>query len=824
MNYSFEDIVNITEAQLLQLANHDGINQLLYDSRKLNFPNSTIFFALNGAHRNGTSFILSLYSKGVRHFVVENTIDKSIVEECIEANFYGVENVLIAMQKLVAHHRQQFHIPVVAITGSNGKTIVKEWLFQLLHDRENIVRSPKSYNSQIGVPMSVWQINKNHTLGIFEAGISTINEMEILETIVRPTIGILTHIGQAHAEGFSSLQQKIQEKLSLFHQATLLVFSGDDNLVLTEVKKFSALHPNLHLCITGSTSNSDIQVIEVVKKNQSTSIVLHHHEKTEEITIPFQDDASIENAVLCYGLIKSIFPAIDAVALGWNALKKVEMRLEIKPGMHQTVLINDSYSNDWDSLLIALDFLNQQAVNLKKSVILSDMPEDGGNASQLYGNIANILNEKNVTKIIGIGPEMIKQSHQFKDVESAHFYNSTNEFINSNAIKDWHQEAILLKGARTFGFEAINEKLEFKRHDTILEINLLALRQNLRTYRNMLQPGVKMMAMVKAFSYGSGSVEIANLLSREGVDYLAVAYTDEGVELRRAGISLPIMVMNVNVNDWSAMLEYQLEPEIFQIEQWNHLNNFLENQGIEYFPVHIKLDTGMHRLGFMQKELPALIEAIKRTKQIRIATIFTHLAASEDANHDEYTKKQFALFEDMSTQIEQQLTYKVIKHLANTSAIKRHPFLQSDMVRLGIGLYGVDANVNLEQVSTLKTSISQIKIIPAGETVGYGRKGELLKDTKVATVKIGYADGYPRSLSNGAGYMSLHGKMVPVIGNVCMDMTMLDITDVDAKIGDEVIVFGLQLPIQQLSKWANTIPYEIMTGINQRVKRIYFEE
>ena len=524
------------------------------------------------------------------------------------------------------------------------------------------------------------------------------------------------------------------------------------------------------------------------------------------------------------GFIKAQYPNSKIESFDWSGLSPVEMRLELKQGIQRSLLINDSYSNDWDSLIIALDFLNQQTSKMSKTLIISDFPEFGGDAKSFYKKIASILLEKGVDKIIGIGPEWMKQTSIFQSFKNAIFFSSTSDFLMAFDGMSWNEEAILIKGARTFEFERIQAKLEQKRHDTVLEIDLSALRLNLRTYRDMLNSGTKVMAMVKAFSYGSGSVEVAQLLARESVDYLAVAFTDEGVDLRRAGISLPIMVMNADRDDWSTLLEHQLEPEIFQIEQWQDLEQFLERQGIDFFPVHIKLDTGMHRLGFQEKDLPSLLNAIKSSKYIRIASIFTHLAASEDASQDDFTMQQKASFFSMSAQIESLVSYPIIKHLSNTSAIKRHADLQSDMVRLGIGLYGVDANVQLQNVSTLKTTISQIKHLEAGDTVGYGRKGKLDSDSVIATVRIGYADGYPRNLGNGRGKMWLNGNLVPVIGNVCMDMTMLNITGIDAKEGDEIIVFGKELSVKQLAEWADTIPYEILTGINQRVKRIYFEE
>jgi alanine racemase len=822
--YTPDDIIRITEAKLLRNTALTPVDQFLYDSRRLNFPETTLFFALSGPHRKGIAFIDYLFQKGVRHFMVQQDADESLEMQYQDANFYRVRSVIVAFQRLAAAHRNHFNIPIVGITGSNGKTIIKEWLFHLLHKKEHIVRSPRSYNSQIGVPISVSRISDEDTLGIFEAGISKSGEMESLEKIIRPDIGILTHIGNAHAEGFSDIREKIKEKLKLFSHAKLIILSGDDLMVMDEAKKLILENATLRLFVTGSDSNSDLQITQLQKSDSKTTI--HYKANGEEgaIEISLTDEASISNVILCMGFIKAQYPNSKIESFDWSGLSPVEMRLELKQGIQRSLLINDSYSNDWDSLIIALDFLNQQTSKMSKTLIISDFPEVGGDAKSFYKKIANILLEKGVDKIIGIGPEWMKQASIFQSFNNAIFFSSTSDFLMAFDGMFWNEEAILIKGARTFEFERIQAKLEQKRHDTVLEIDLSALRLNLRTYRDMLNSGTKVMAMVKAFSYGSGSVEVAQLLARESVDYLAVAFTDEGVDLRRAGITLPIMVMNADRDDWSTLLEHQLEPEIFQIEQWQNLEQFLERQGIDFFPVHIKLDTGMHRLGFQEKDLPSLLNAIKSSNYIRIASIFTHLAASEDASQDDFTMQQKASFFSMSAQIESLVSYPIIKHLSNTSAIKRHTDLQSDMVRLGIGLYGVDANVQLQNVSTLKTTISQIKHLEAGDTVGYGRKGKLDSKAVIATVRIGYADGYPRNLGNGRGKMWLKGNLVPVIGNVCMDMTMLNITGIDTKEGDEIIVFGKELSVKQLADWADTIPYEILTGINQRVKRIYFEE
>ncbi|MEO6541123.1 MAG: bifunctional UDP-N-acetylmuramoyl-tripeptide:D-alanyl-D-alanine ligase/alanine racemase [Ferruginibacter sp.] len=807
------------------------IEHIVLDSRKLLFPATSVFFALSGTRRNGSLFIEELYQKGVNCFVVDEHFSESDMLKFPHAAFLQVTDVLQALHLLTSFHRQQFTFPVIGITGSNGKTIVKEWLYQLLQGDHHIVRSPKSYNSQIGVPLSVWQMNAGHTLGIFEAGISQPDEMQKLAKIIAPTIGVFTTIGEAHGEGFLNIRQKINEKLKLFVNSEVLIYCADDpdmNEAVNTFKNNVRSGDDFELFSWSKKESATLQIIDVETSQQQTAISAQWKGDAINFTIPFTDVASIENAITCCCVLLYLGIRANTVAERMQELRPVEMRLELKKGMNNCSVINDSYSADINSLAIALDFLQQQQQHARRTLILSDILQSGKSSGELYADVAAILEQKNINRFIGIGPEISKQKNAFKNIEETVFFSSTAEFRQQFHSQHFYNETILLKGARFFEFEQISHLLEEKIHQTVLEINLNAITHNLNTYQQLLNPGVKIMAMVKAFSYGSGSFEIANLLQFHHIDYLAVAYADEGVELRRAGITLPVMVMNAEEITYDVLVQYNLEPELFSFGILSSFENYLKQGGITNYPVHIKLDTGMRRLGFEQKDIEALCSRLQNSTAFKIQSVFSHLAASDSALHDAFTAAQAEAFLKGCEQLRQVINYPFIRHIANTSAIHRHKDLQFDMVRLGIGLYGVDASPAIQQqlknVTTLKTTISQIKKIKAGESIGYSRKGVATKDSVIATVRIGYADGYPRLLSNGIGKMWVNGKAVPVIGNVCMDMTMLDITGVDVNEGDEVIVFGAGMPVNELAVMAQSIPYEILTGISQRVKRVYFEE
>lgn len=827
--YSITQISSIINATLSGKDDGLMIEHILLDSRKLLFAGQSVFFALDGKRWQSSLFIDDLYKQGVRCFVVDENFSNKKINEYAGAAFLQVQDVLHALQLLTAWHRKQYSMPVIGITGSNGKTIVKEWLYQLLQYDYNIIRSPKSYNSQIGVPLSVWQINNHYNLAIFEAGISLPGEMEKLEKIIAPGIGIITNIGDAHSEGFTSLSQKIQEKLKLFVHSKLLIYGSINTKLdkeVVEFKKNSAT--GLKLFTWGNRQTDTLQVLKTGTSSNQSTIQANYKDQVFEFTIPFTDAASVENALTCCCLLLDMGISTKDIAGRMLQLRPVEMRLQLKQGINNCSVINDSYSADINSLTIALNFLQHQQQHNKRTVILSDILQSGKKSQALYAEVAAMLEQKNINRFIGIGPHISEQQQAFKNIKETSFFISTSEFKQQFRNQQFSNETILLKGARVFEFEQISYLLEKKRHQTVLEVNLNAITHNLNTYKQMLAPGVKLMAMVKAFSYGSGSFEIANLLQFNRVDYLAVAYTDEGVELRKAGISLPLMVMNTEEITFDALVENNLEPELFSFGIMKNFAAYLINAGITNYPVHIKLDTGMHRLGFTQHDIDALCELLKDSPVFKIQSVFSHLAASDSVLHDGFTAAQAASFTGSCNKIKTAIGYNFIRHIANTSAIHRHPHLQFDMVRLGIGLYGADAvqaiQQQLKNVTTLKTTISQIKKIKKGESVGYNRNAVADKDSVIATVNIGYADGYPRILGNGNGKMWLNGKRVPVIGNVCMDMTMLDITEATAKEADEVIVFGEELPVAELAAMAQTIPYEILTGISQRVKRVYFEE
>ena len=827
MIYSIQHIAGIINSKTA-VQSDASIEHLVIDSRTVLFPADSLFFALKGPRRNGHSFINELYQKGVRNFVVSEKIE----EEYDGAIFLQVADTLQALQLLAAWHRKQFSIPVIGITGSNGKTIVKEWLNQLLESNYRIIRSPKSYNSQIGVPLSVWPLNKSHELGIFEAGISQSGEMDKLQRIIQPTIGIFTNIGEAHSENFMSIRQKVNEKLRLFTDVDALIYCKD--------------YPEIHESIAGlwqqlnkgrskpfvlvnwsTVSEASLQILTIYKEDGNTQISANWRGQQQQITIPLTDNASIENAINCWCLLLHLGFSPRVIAKKMEQLESVAMRLELKNGINHCSIINDSYSADISSLKIALDFLQQQRQHAKHTLILSDILQSGKSEKELYQEVAQSLQQRGVDRLIGIGERISQHQSQFKRIEKLEtfFYPSVDAFKKDFQHLSFKDETILLKGARIFEFEQIDKLLEQKVHQTVMEVNLSALLNNLKQYQQQLSTGTKLMVMVKAFAYGSGSFEIASVLQYHKADYLAVAYADEGVELRKAGITLPIMIMNPDESAFDVLLQYNLEPELFSVTILHAFESYLKKQAIQQYPVHIELETGMNRLGFAETELPVLLEVLK-TNVFKIQSVFSHLVASEDPLQDEFTKQQATLFLRMSQQVQEVLSYPVLKHIANTSGISRHPSLQMDMVRLGIGLYGIDNDrKNLTEVSTLRSTVAQIKHLKAGETVSYGRRGLVKRDSVIATVRIGYADGYPRSLSSGAGKIWVNGKLAPIVGSICMDMTMIDVTDIPGvKEGDDVIVFGNELPVTQVAQWAQTIPYEILTGVSQRVKRVYFEE
>ncbi|WP_442794940.1 bifunctional UDP-N-acetylmuramoyl-tripeptide:D-alanyl-D-alanine ligase/alanine racemase [Pelobium manganitolerans] len=796
-------------------APNQEIQHLLTDSRKITDAKSSVFFALKGS-RDAHQYIPALYQAGVRTFIISDLSFN--VTDFSEGNFIWVADTTLAMQEIAKAHRCKFAYPVIAVTGSNGKTIVKEWLYQLLAPDYDIVRSPKSYNSQIGVPLSVWQMSDDYNLAIFEAGISSGNEMQHLAAIIKPDIGVLTNIGAAHDEGFASRDEKLHEKLKLFKDARLVVINQQFK---------DALEPSKNT-FTWSLNDetADLYVVKITHKISFTSI--HAKYKNEEISvnIPFSSLASIENAVICWAVLLSQNVAQVQIEKRMQKLLQVKMRLELKTGINQSAIIDDSYNSDFSSLDIALDFLNQQNQYPTKTLILSDIHQSGKANDELYRDVAMLLTNKGVDRFIGIGADLKRFSSVFP-VHSV-FYNSTDQFIENFRSSDFKNETILLKGSRDFGFERISKMLTQKVHETVMEINLNAILANLKHYKAKLRPGVKLMAMVKAFAYGSGSDEIANLLQHHRVDYLAVAYADEGVALRQAGIKVPIMVLSPEVSSFESIVEHNLEPELYSPRILDAFVDFLNSKNAQFYPIHIKVDTGMHRLGFDFKDINALIVKLKTNTSVLVKSVFSHLVASDNDAHNSFTLKQISDFELFVNRLQSNLDYTFLRHILNTSGISRWPQAQFEMVRLGIGLYGIESieteKALLEPVVSLKTTISQIKELEKGETVGYSRKGVMQHKGKTATVKIGYADGYPRALGNGVGKMLVNGVLAPTIGNICMDMTMLDISGIETSEGDDVIVFGEGFSVYELAEQLDTIPYEVITNISQRVKRVYYYE
>ncbi|PJE39537.1 MAG: bifunctional UDP-N-acetylmuramoyl-tripeptide:D-alanyl-D-alanine ligase/alanine racemase [Flavobacterium sp.] len=814
MTLTLRNIIPILKAHWVGENDVAVIDSISIDSRSLQNGENTMFFAISGPNNDGHTYINELIDKGVRHFVV------TYIPETVtgKANFLVVENTLDALQKFAAYYRSLFDFPIIGITGSNGKTIIKEWLNFLLSPDYNIIRSPKSYNSQVGVPLSILGIKEKHNLGIFEAGISTMHEMEKLQKIIRPTIGILSNIGSAHDEGFSSVADKIKEKLKLFTSVNVLILNKNKTIqafVNPKIKTFSWCSDN---------KSADVYI---TKKNLGdlTELQVTYKEDMFPILIPFQDQASIENAIHCMMVMLYFGYNPKIIQTRMAQLYPVEMRLKVKNGIYNCTLIDDSYSSDFQSLKIALDFLEHQKQHKKKTIILSDIFQSGLNNDELYSQVSQLIISNKINRVIGIGETISQYKNKF--INGTTFKNVA-EFMNAFDRLNFENETILIKGARDFHFEQIVSMLEEKTHETVLEINLNAISHNLNFFKSKLAPKTKLMVMVKAFGYGNGGFEIAKLLEHHKVDYLGVAFADEGISLKSAGINVPIMVMNPESTSFSAIIQHQLEPEIYSIKGLKAFLKIAEQKKLKHFPIHLKIDTGMHRLGFEEEHLSELIAILKGNETVQIKSILSHLATSDDLKQDAFAQSQIALFEQLSTQLISELKIKPIRHILNTSGISNYPDAQYDMVRLGIGLYGISNDEEeqkfLENVGTLKSVISQIRTIEAGESVGYGRRFMADKTTKIATIPIGYADGIRRSWGNEVGYVVINGKEAKIVGSVCMDMLMVNVTEIDCKEGQSVIIFGENPNVNLMAKALNTIPYEILTGISQRVKRVFFRE
>lgn len=800
----------------------NNIRILLTDSRSLSEPAVSVFFALCTAHDDGHRYILDLYEKGVRYFVVQHDFEG--MDRMPLAHCFRVEDTLDALQQVAAEHRCLFDLPVVGITGSNGKTIVKEWLYQLLHDRFAIVRSPRSYNSQTGVPLSVWQLSRQTQLGIFEAGISLPGEMEKLAAIIRPTVGIFTTLGEAHQENFFSQEEKCLEKLALFDSAEKIIYNEDRALVKYCMEKKGFLPKTF----SWSARNEEADLfIRLIQKNiEYTLIEYRGPRKDGALRIPFTDDASIDNAIHCLALLLFLTPEWDDFAPRFEKLDPVAMRLDVSKGVAGNILINDAYNSDINSLSIALDFMARRSGenHLKQVLILSDILQSGMVPAAFYRKVAELVHQKQVRHMIGVGPNLMSHSNLFGMQKE--FYPTTESFLLSGNWRKLKNALILIKGSRLSRFERIVEQLEEKNHQTVLEVNLDAVIHNFKYFRSKLRPATKVICMVKAFGYGVGSYELAKTLQERGADYLAVAVVDEGAELRREGISMPILVMNPEEHAFNTLFEHNLEPEIYNQNLLDAIVRETERRGILHYPIHIKIDTGMHRLGFDPRDLPRIAAKLNAQTGVTVRSVFSHLAGSDSPLFDDYTRQQIRSFTDASAQLEHALAYPLQRHLLNSAGIERFPEAQFDLVRLGIGLYGVSTSENqpLQPVATLKTRILQIRELQKGDTVGYNRRGLLLRNTRLACLPIGYADGLDRRLGNGNGHLLINGARCPIVGNICMDMCMVDVTDIAATEGDTAIIFGEAITIDDLAKQLQTIPYEILTSISPRVKRVYYKE
>lgn len=822
MKYSILKIASILGIKNQNLAEGE-ISVLLTDSRKLSLPQETLFFAIETKQNDAHKFISDLYGSGVRHFVVTKIFPEW--KTLTGANFLKVNNTLHALQKLAAYHRKQFSIPVIGITGSNGKTIVKEWLYQLLEEDYNIARSPRSYNSQTGVPLSVWEMTENTTLAIFEAGISQPDEMKYLEPVIRPTIGVFTKLGEAHQENFSSQQQKCMEKMELFVNSNVFIYEEDNKIINQSADRMVLSQKSF--CWSRKDPDAPLYIRKTEKNGNRTTIHYSFLNFEYSVSIPFTDEASLENAISCLAVMLYLNVKPGTISERMMKLEPVAMRLDVRQGKNNCTIINDTYNSDINSIKIALDFQQQRKVeqSLKKTLIISDILQTGLLPKSLYKHVAELVQQSGIEKLIGIGHDICENGEVFT-VREKHFFRSTEDFIRSDTWKEFENELILLKGARRYHFEQINELLEQRIHETVLEVDLDALVHNFNFYKSKISPQTKLICMVKANGYGAGAVEIAKTLQYHRCAYFAVAVAEEGIELRKEGISTPIIVLNPEVNGFEELFSKDLEPEVYNFRILDAFIREAERRGITNYPIHVKIDTGMHRLGFLPARIPELLERLKSQKGLKVKSVFSHLAASESWMFDSFTQEQIDIIDAAHREIEEKLGYPVWKHILNSAGIERFINAQWDMVRLGIGLYGVSASGlnGLKNVSTLKTTILQIQEIPNRETVGYGRKEALDRDAKIATIRIGYADGLDRKSGNRKGKVWINGKYAPIVGNVCMDLCMVDITGIDAKEGDPVIVFGGNLPILEVAESIDTIPYEILTSISPRVKRVYVKE
>ena len=826
MVYSIEKITTLLGARRYG-EKDSNIAFLLTDSRSLSFPEETLFFALQSERNDGHNYIDDLHRRGVKNFCVSSSYPIPTDKEWEDTNFLVVPSTLAALQRLAERHRDEFDIPIVGITGSNGKTVVKEWLYQLLMPSMHVTRSPRSYNSQIGVPLSVWKLNERSAVGIFEAGISQMGEMQRLADIIQPTIGVFTTLGQAHQENFHTLEDKCREKFLLFSDCEVLVYPQDNDIVFRELKKCDFKGEKLGWSFTDPSAAFYINKVE----QEETGTKIHYtytQVRSYSFTIPFISEAFVEDSIAAAVVALHLGITPEQLEERMLTLEPVAMRLEVKDGQRGCTLINDSYNSDLASLDIALDFMQRRPDHKgrKRTLILSDIYQSGVNDAELYKEVSELVVNRGVEKFIGIG-KALKNCSDIIGIEEKSFFKTTEDFIASSVFSSLHDEVILIKGARSFGFDRITDLLVEKVHETTLEVNLNALVDNLNHYRSFMKPETKLVCMIKADGYGAGAVEIAKTLQDHRVDYLAVAVADEGVELRRAGITANIMIMNPEMTAFKTMFDYDLEPEVYSFRLLDALRHAARKEGITGYPIHIKLDTGMHRLGFHPiDDMPKLIEYLNNQNALIPRSVFSHFVGSDGDNFDEFSDYQFDLYQKGSKALQDAFEHKILRHMCNTAAIEHFPERQMDMCRLGLGLYGINPRNNevLSNVSTLKTTILQIRKVPAGESIGYSRRTILDKDSIIAAIPIGYADGLNRHLGNRHCYCLVNGKKAEYVGNICMDVCMIDVTDIPCQEGDSVEIFGDNLPVTVLSDTLDTIPYEVLTGISNRVKRVYFQD
>lgn len=822
MHYTINNITALIGARRFGSA-EARIDWLLTDSRSLAFPETTLFFALRTKLGDGHHYIAELYRRGVRNFVVGN-VPTNYATDYADANFLLVVSPLKALQRLAERHREEYDLPVIGVTGSNGKTVVKEWLYQLLSPSMRVTRSPRSYNSQVGVPLSVWLLDEHSQIGVFEAGISQPGEMSALKAIIQPTIGIMTNIGPAHQENFATIQEKCLEKISLFKDADVVIYCADDPIISECMA--ASLYTGDAIAWSEQNADSPLFIRKVEKQERNTHIVYRFLSSEHEVNIPFTDDASVQNCIHCLATCLYLHLQPEVIAQRMTTLEPVAMRLEVIQGVRNCTLINDSYNSDVASLDIALDFMNRrpEQKDKGKTLILSDILQTGLSANELYTQVADMVNHRGIDRLIGVGPE-ISSAHSLFKVNKT-FFPSSDALIESGLLDTLSNEMVLIKGSRKFGFEQITAALSLRVHETTLDVNLEAIAENLNYYRSFMKPETKITCMVKASAYGAGAVEIAKTLQDRGVDYLAVAVADEGAELRRAGITTGIIVMNPEMTAFNTLFQYDLEPEVYSFKLLDALAHAAEKEGIQAFPVHIKLDTGMHRLGFNPlTDVPQVIDHLKRQSAIVPRSVFSHFVGSDSPDFDEFSQHQFDLFDKASRQLQAAFPDKVLRHICNSAGIERFPERHLDMVRLGLGLYGIDPidNRRLHNVTSLRTTILQIRNVPKGDSIGYSRRSFVDRDSRIAAIPIGYADGLNRHLGNRHCYCLVNGHKAPYIGNICMDVCMIDVTDIPCQEGDTVEIFGDNLPVTVLSDVLDTIPYEVLTSVSTRVKRVYFQ-